>query len=72
MVVNDTTEDIIRKGGSLVLENGGEKTGCFDQSCPAPSSIENQCRAYNLDGRFLGMLRFNTETGKWQPEKVFV
>ncbi len=31
----------------------------------------NRCRAYGLDGNFLGVLRFNTEKDEWQPEKVF-
>lgn len=33
---------------------------------------ESRCRAYALDGCFLGVLRFNPESGRWQPEKVFV
>jgi len=36
------------------------------------SSSENRCRVYALDGRFLGVLRFNSEKGQWQPEKVFL
>jgi hypothetical protein len=28
-------------------------------------------RACTLDGRFLGVLRFNAEKDEWQPEKVF-
>jgi tRNA pseudouridine55 synthase len=30
------------------------------------------CRAYTLDGYFLGVLRFNSETGEWQPKKIFL
>jgi tRNA pseudouridine55 synthase len=30
------------------------------------------CRAYSLDGSFLGVLRFNSETGEWQPKKIFL
>ncbi len=29
-------------------------------------------RAYSPDGSFFAMLRFDGETGKWQPEKVFL
>jgi len=31
-----------------------------------------RCRAYTLDGCFLGVLRFNSEKDEWQPEKVFL
>jgi tRNA pseudouridine55 synthase len=30
------------------------------------------CRAYNLDGHFVGVLLFNFEESQWQPEKVFI
>lgn len=29
------------------------------------------CRAYNSDGRFLGVLKFNREKGYWRPNRVF-
>ncbi len=29
------------------------------------------CRSYTLDGNFLGVLRFNPDTGEWLPEKIF-
>jgi tRNA pseudouridine55 synthase len=29
-----------------------------------------RCRAYTEDGFFLGVLRFDTETGQWRPDKV--
>jgi len=35
------------------------------------SVSDARLRAYALDGRFLGVLRFNTERYHWQPEKVF-
>ncbi len=57
MVVSDDVGQSIKNGRSLVLEVG--------------SSYENRCRVYALDGRFLGVLRFNSERGQWQPEKVF-
>lgn len=31
-----------------------------------------RCRAYALDGRFIGMLRFNAGKGDWQPDKVLL
>jgi len=57
MVVSDDAGQSIRNGRPLVLGTG--------------SCSENRCRAYALDGRFLGVLRFNLGKGQWQPEKVF-
>ena len=74
IIVNNSTEDTIRKGGSLVLEHSGcnGETDYLEQHRPAPSSGENHCRAYTLDGRFLGVLRFDPERGLWQPKKVLL
>jgi tRNA pseudouridine55 synthase len=57
VVVDNTGEADIRNGRPLVLA-GGDSSG-------------ERCRAYTRDGLFLGVLRFNSETGQWQPEKVF-
>lgn len=35
------------------------------------SEPSEQCRAYALDGRFLGILSFNASLGQWQPDRVF-
>ncbi len=63
MVVNDDTGQAIRNGRPLVLE---------DNNSPAWHSVENRCRVYTRDGRFLSVMRFNAESWQWQPEKVFV
>ena len=63
IVVNNTTEDIIKKGGSLVLEHGDSRG---ENDYPGA----NHCRAYTLDGRFLGILKHSPEKGLWQPRKV--
>jgi len=62
MVVGKASEDIIRNGGSVNL-TGGDIT---------PSVDEERCRAYTLDGHFLGILRLDAGKGEWQPEKVFL
>ena len=74
MVVSDDAEQSIRNGRPLVWGNGdgGERSSYIEQHIQAGSSSENRCRAYALDGRFLGVLRFNSEKGQWQPEKVFI
>jgi len=63
IVVSNDMEQVIRNGSPLALEN---------YTTSAPSSSENQCRAYSSDGRFLGVLRFNLKRGQWQPRKVFL
>jgi tRNA pseudouridine55 synthase len=62
VVVSDAAEDIIRKGGSLALEHGGPGEKGY--------SGQAQCRAYTLDGRFLGVLDRVPATGLWHPKKV--
>ena len=57
-IISQEKEQEIRWGRPLTL--GGEE-----------GSDKGRCRAYSLDGRFLAVLRFITERGLWQPEKVF-
>jgi tRNA U55 pseudouridine synthase TruB len=35
------------------------------------SALHDCCRAYDGEGHFLAVLRFNSEEGRWQAEKVF-
>ena len=60
MVVSDDTSQVIRNGRPLVFENA--------DSCEQP----NRCRVYTPDGCLLGVLRFHSGRGQWQPEKVFL
>ena len=64
IIVSNATEDAIKKGVSVDLSNirSNEITG----------QSEQYCRAYNLDGRFIAVLRLVPETGQWRPEKVFI
>lgn len=62
MVVNDREAEDIKNGRPFVTEDGKGK---------APLPEGNRCRAYAADGRFLAVLCFDSETGRWQPEKVF-
>ena len=74
MVVNDTTEEMIRKGVPVTLESN--KAHDITSSTRKPPSTwppdENRCRSYTIDGDFLGVLRFNLERRNWQPAKVFL
>jgi len=65
IVVNDATEDTIRKGGSLALEHSSSDSENGRHG-------EKHCRAYTLDGQFLAMLRLDPERGLWQPKKVLL
>ena len=71
VVVSEATGQAIRNGRPVVFENGINGTG-HEQHSPASSSVENRCRIYTPDGYFLGVLRFNSEKGQWQPEKIFL
>jgi tRNA pseudouridine55 synthase len=61
VVVDNVAVDDIRNGRPLVFAGSDS---------PKTSSGE-RCRAYTSDGSFLGVLKFNSETGQWHPEKVF-
>jgi tRNA pseudouridine55 synthase len=70
IVVNDDTRQDIQHGrtiDNIIIRTQRLK----DQSQPAEFQ-EIRCRAYGLDGRFLGILRYVSATGQWQPEKVFI
>ena len=73
IIVNDDTGRLILNGRPVVLESSasGKETNCPKQQSVAGSSFES-CRVYNLDGCFLGVLRFDPERGEWQPEKTFL
>ena len=73
MIVNDDVGQNIKHGRPLVLGDGDRDavSDYLERCIPDGSSYENRCRVYALDGHFLGVLRFNSERGQWQPEKVF-
>jgi len=68
LVVSNADSQAIRNGRPLALE----KADSVNERSPDWSSLDNRCRVYTTDGCFLGVLRFNPETGQWQPEKVFL
>ncbi len=72
VVVNDATALNIRNGIPVSLANESNISSTAP-GLPPPASpdTETRCRTYTLDGRFLGVMRFNPEKGLWQPEKVF-
>ncbi|MDD4985465.1 MAG: tRNA pseudouridine(55) synthase TruB [Dehalococcoidales bacterium] len=64
VIVDNEASQLIRNGCPVAFRRGygDNKEGC---------SYRSHCRAYTLDGCFLGVLRFNLERDEWQPEKVF-
>jgi tRNA pseudouridine55 synthase len=72
MVVNDDEGLNIINGRPVNSgeSESGDTTGCFEPDIEVEFD-GNRCRAYALDGHFLGVLRFNTGKRQWQPEKVF-
>jgi len=60
MVVSDDTSQVIRNGCPLVVANDDRR------------EQPNRCRVYTPDGCLLGVLRFHSGRGRWQPEKVFL
>jgi tRNA pseudouridine55 synthase len=59
VVVDDAAADDIRNGRPVEIEPAGPQGGA------------DRLRAYNEDGCFLGLLRFNREKGRWLVGKVF-
>src|SRR3972149_4067969 len=60
-VVSDNEAKNIRNGRSMGLENANREgvSNNLLSTISDESSLQNRCRAYTLDGSFLGVLRFN-------------
>ncbi|MDO8578296.1 MAG: tRNA pseudouridine(55) synthase TruB [Dehalococcoidales bacterium] len=70
VVLDNEAEKHMKMGRTLTPAEVAETT-------PVPEAGEatvtaEQCRAYALDGRFVGVLRFNAGNGFWHPEKVLL
>jgi tRNA pseudouridine55 synthase len=65
VVVDHEAEEAIRNGSPIALEHGSTRDS-------KDSPRQKYCRAYTLDGRFLGVLHRVPEKGVWQPKKVMV
>jgi len=74
VIVSGDAGQSIRNGCPVVLENSDQVRGNLhlEQYPPPRSSFDARCRVYVPDGRLLGVLRFNSESGQWRPEKVFL
>lgn len=70
VVLDDEAEKHMKMGRTLTSSE-------ITETPPAAEAGEaalpaEQCRAYALDGRFVGVLRFNAGNGFWHPEKVLL
>lgn len=70
IVVNDDSRQAIQHGRPVDNTVIGTHTSMGQSQ--SVECQETRCRAYGLDGHFIGILRHNAETGEWQPEKVFI
>jgi tRNA pseudouridine55 synthase len=59
VVVNEATEEMIRRGQHVLLETGG-------------NTSQKYCRVYSVDGRFLAVLESTSAENTWQPKKVLI
>jgi tRNA pseudouridine55 synthase len=72
VVVSEDVRQDIKNGRSIVLEDGiSDNKSDHLNTQIVENSSGNRCRVYAIDGRFLGVIRFNSEKRQWQPEKVF-
>jgi hypothetical protein len=63
VVVDAQTEQRIRHG---------QQVQAPPLAPPKRGGIEGRvCRAYSQTGELIGILRYDSQTGLWQPKKVF-
>ena len=60
MIIGNKIEDFISNGRFLTQ----------NFNIPSINSTED-CRVYSLDGRFIGLVNFDSVIGQWKPAKVF-
>lgn len=61
IVVNEATEEMLKKGRPVTIDNGDSGTPRTEYS-----------RAYSTDGRFLAVLKREPDSNTWRPKKVLV
>jgi tRNA pseudouridine55 synthase len=63
---------VVNEAQRCSLIHGSPVSLSLKASPPATSIEDNQlCRVYTEDGSFLGMVRYQAENQRWQPEKIF-
>jgi tRNA pseudouridine55 synthase len=58
---------------AITLGSQAERQIRFGQQVqgPEPSSSPSLCRAYSTEDKLIALLQYDTQTGLWQPTKVF-
>ena len=67
IILLDWSAIIVGEATSQLIKNG-RPVDFLEKHLP----FENRCRAYTLNGCFLGVLDFNPKSGQWQPRKVLL
>ncbi len=70
IVVNDDIRQDIQHGRTV--DNKDINTQMLTNESKPEEFQKALYRVYGLDGNFLGILRYVSETGQWKPEKVFI
>jgi tRNA pseudouridine55 synthase len=65
IVVDEAGEEAVRTGSPVTMEQSDVQNDTGDAGL-------RYGRAYNREGRFLGILQRNAEKGTWQPKKVMI
>jgi len=71
VTVDETGEEAIKVGSPPDIEEKIQETRYNDQT-PQPFPPAGYIRAYNKDGLFLAILRYDPDENKWRPKKVFI
>jgi tRNA pseudouridine55 synthase len=66
IIIDDENRQKICNGRTL------DRKSVSPDMTPAIEDTETRYSAYDTDGRFIGILRLDSETAKWHPEKIFV
>ena len=69
-------DSVLHEMGAAIVGKRLEEMIRHGQSLPANIRLplgesQSRCRAYDVDGGFVGTLVFDASTGQWRPDKVF-
>jgi hypothetical protein len=54
------------------VDEAAIRTGNLIKNITQDNTEGKYCRAYSRDGRFLGILTRDKDSGNWRPKKVFI
>jgi tRNA pseudouridine55 synthase len=68
-------DSVLQDMSAIKVDEGGEaaiRTGNLLKNMAQDNAEGKYCRAYSRDGRFLGILTRDKDSGNWRPKKVFI